>query len=894
VAASGHQGTLARYPLERDGAIHHWLACGPITTPLRHLGKVITPTGSPFGAGGRWAISNAPDSLDLKARVYRRRAPQPRRPGRPPTLHATGPGGKRWTYAAAEEDHCIDFSLFNFTPTLMEGWLFASLVADTRLPVLAELLTVGPVRVWLNGRLVAHATRFGYVETHAVPFSFRLRPGPNNLVLQGEMIGWREARLALGLRLLGSPPVSIGLPLSDIDADQWQHTEGVLAHLQLRQFAFAHPPIRIHLDAGAPGALDVQAEIGVPSSSERRHAPTLESSVRVMVSPRESAEIPVSPEFLAGVPRLTDEERLPLTLRALDGTPFSLRRNLWVGLRDFRQAPSGEYKDRQRDAIEHLAEMPWQVLGAMAAVETGRTTRIESEAVDHACRFLEERRDCADFYAVSLLALLDRFADHPALAAADRRRMERAFRGFKFWIDEPGVDAMCYHTENHQILFHVAAYLAGQHWPDAVFTNSGLAGRRLMARARPRIEAWILRRLRSGFSEWDSNAYLALDAFALLALVEMAESVRLREMATALLHKLFFMLACQSWRGVHGSSHGRAYVESLKTARVENTSGLQRIAWGLGTLNLETRATGLLAMARRYRVPDVLQRIGADLPDRLLTRARSAGVYRPRFDLRRGVWEVNTLTYRTPDFMLSAALDHRPGEAGIQEHLWQATLGPEAVVFTTHPGNSQEHGHARPNFWAGSARLPRVAMTDTTVLCLYDLAAQRGLPFSHAHFPVETFDEHVVVGSWAFARVGDGYVAVWGDGDLTLTEGGRHAGQELRSRGPGRVWVCRMGRATTEGRFEAFCRRLRQAAPRTDERGIQWNAPEGRTLGLGWQGALLVEGRPEPQRGFPHYDNLYTRTPLGAKRMTISHQGERLVLDVAHGRVPPSPRQRDQ
>ena len=52
---------------------------------------------------------------------------------------------------------------------------------------------------------------------------------------------------------------------------------------------------------------------------------------------------------------------------------------------------------------------------------------------------------------------------------ADRQRTEHALLNFKFWLDEPGLDAMCYFTENHQILFQVAAYLTGQLWPDAVF-----------------------------------------------------------------------------------------------------------------------------------------------------------------------------------------------------------------------------------------------------------------------------------------------------------------------------------------------------------------------------------------------------------------------------------------
>jgi hypothetical protein len=42
---------------------------------------------------------------------------------------------------------------------------------------------------------------------------------------------------------------------------------------------------------------------------------------------------------------------------------------------------------------------------------------------------------------------------------------------------------------------------------------------------------------------------------------------------------------------------------------------------------------------------------------------------------------------------------------------------------------------------------------------------------------------------------------------------------------------------------------------------------------------------PQALSGFPHYDNLYTRTPVGAERMTIRHGGEQLVLDLALGRV---------
>src|SRR5690606_38948975 len=41
---------------------------------------------------------------------------------------------------------------------------------------------------------------------------------------------------------------------------------------------------------------------------------------------------------------------------------------------------------------------------------------------------------------------------------------------------------------------------------------------------------------------------------------------------------------------------------------------------------------------------------------------------------------VDTCTYRTGDVMLSSAQSYRPGWAGYQHHVWQATLDERAVV----------------------------------------------------------------------------------------------------------------------------------------------------------------------------------------------------------------------
>lgn len=883
--------SIAFYDLDAQGGISRWLKCGVITAPLERLEQIIRPDGSPFGEGGRWVLNYwAWDerSKRLKKRIYDSLPPFAWMPPRQaPRLHDPAAAGRQWEYVVTEEDQVVDFSLFNFTPALMQGWTYAYVQSARAQTAKAELLTIGPARIFLNERLHTHyAETFSYVAIQRIPVELPLKAGLNTLYLHGEMIAWREARLALGLRF-PDPGGSIrsGVDLGGIPVEQWQRAEAALDALQIRQFAFPVLPGTIEFSPQAQSAaeFDLKVELPIPENVfaqlDTQQRP--KGECRVRLAPGESGPLPIVPEVTAGLSGMPGENSLTLEIRPADGTPLMLRREIWVGRSAFSHAPYGDYESRRQEALHHLAQMPFDVPAALAALELGAIEHARSEAVALACHFMEKRCDCADFYAVGLLALLHRFPH--ALREADRARVEAAFSGFKFWIDEPGLDAMCYFTENHQILFHVSAYLSGQLWPERVFTNANRTGRAQMARARPRIEQWILRRLQGSFSEWDSNAYMTLDAFALLALVEFASSQRLREMAAALLDKLFFLLACQSFRGAHASTHGRCYVTALKSARVENTSSLQRIAWGMGIFNGETRATSLLALARRYRVPAVIQQIGADVNQTLITRARSSARFRPQFDMRGDAWDVRTLTYRTPDVMLSAALDYQPGGMGIQEHLWQATLGPEACVFTTYPGNSQEHGNARPNFWAGSARLPRVGMVERTLICLYDLQADIGLGISHAYFPTAMFEQYEVSGQWAFARVGNGYIALWGDGELRLTASGRHVAQELRSAGGGRAWLCRVGSAALDGSFDSFRQKLARSHPHASGTVVRWAAPEGRAFQFGWTGALLVDERAENWDDFPHYENIYTHTPMGAAEMLIRHGDQSLQISLRRG-----------
>ncbi len=121
--------------------------------------------------------------------------------------------------------------------------------------------------------------------------------------------------------------------------------------------------------------------------------------------------------------------------------------------------------------------------------------------------YMNKRFDCADFRAQMLFKI---YKDCP-LNEKCKTLIKEAFLNFKYFMDEPGDDSMCYWSENHQILFAVSEYLAGQEWLGEIFTNDGKTGAEHMQKAKKRIDAWMKQRFDYGFSEYLSNNYLAED-----------------------------------------------------------------------------------------------------------------------------------------------------------------------------------------------------------------------------------------------------------------------------------------------------------------------------------------------------------------------------------------------
>jgi len=309
-------------------------------------------------------------------------------------------------------------------------------------------------------------------------------------------------------------------------------------------------------------------------------------------------------------------------------------------------------------------------------------------------------QETADFHANYLLRLIYLYGDTPPhlrtnrtawrspgcfdrdvnFPAAVEAQITRNIQAFKYWLDEPFYadsetdDAkrlrqwratrktqanrksdpkapqedpsnddyrqeMTFWSENHQILFATAEYLAGQLWPQTIFrvcnhfrtTDQGktrptdLLGRQRMDRARPRILRWLNDRLRFGFSEWNSPGYYDEDFTALFNLADFCLDDEIQTRACMVLDLMLFDLARFTVDGSFAVAAGRAYFEHKNCGYEQSVGDLVEVLFGTrGGLIVERSSTcaGALVTTRRYTVPDALMAIGRDKPAGGVDRSR--------------------------------------------------------------------------------------------------------------------------------------------------------------------------------------------------------------------------------------------------------------------------------
>ena len=846
-----------RYDLQ-EGYIHNWLVAGPQSIPI----------------AGPTEFSGGDSPVEIARQYHMETSGITEMPVERGPLSAgrfkIGDYEGAWTYVRCQEDHFVDLSDIYPTGRYVRAWAYAQVEVEAAQTVRLVLTTYGPVDLWVNETEIHRQVHFE-ARAQSVAVEVSLAEGRNTILVRFEQIalGACTHAMALGLKGLSSAGAAVILPTTIEPVERRNALEKAFSAAYLDQDVYErdqeirvrwqelheHWPEPMTVMLRDPAAGRIYAETPLDDESDPQEGAPLGQPFQYPEGHYTAVLMPPIPEYGEGNMRIS--RALPLW--ALDNNSYS-------------DALYGEFVERRVEALRHAAPYRDDVYAEMAKMAIQWWSRVEARAILQAIEKINNHHYDSVRDLLGVLGMHYRFGSAPEFPKALTRELESAILGFRYVDTDPDNTFLHVATESTQLLLRVCELLAGQQYPERIFSASGETGLWHQRRGQELVMAWLQERAARGFEAWDSDIVLDEVLAALIHLIEFAEDEAVYEMATAMMDKTLFTLALNTHKGLFGSSHGVAEVPQILHGMLEATSGINRLMWGTGAFNHHTLGTVSLACAENYGFPRLIQAIAAELPEELWSRQR----YAPRSS----EFGVDKVTYRTPDYMLSSAQDHRPGQEGSREHIWQATMGPGALVFVNHPTCASVHAARRPNYWRGNGSLPRVAQWKDTLIAVYSLPEDDWMGFTHAYFPAHAFDEHVLQKGWAFARKGNAYLALTASRGLEWMTAGTHPYRELRSYGHQNIWLCQMGRKALDGTFAGFQESILSQDVAFEDRDVRLNTLRGEILAFGWEGPLVRDGETEPITGFHHFESPYGGAELPAEHMIIVLGEQALRLDL--------------
>ncbi|GHV20756.1 hypothetical protein FACS1894174_03210 [Bacteroidia bacterium] len=613
---------------------------------------------------------------------------------------------------------------------------------------------------------------------------------------------------------------------------------------------------------------------------------------------------------------------------------------------DFRTSPQGNFETRKKLYLDFCIKEGSKggrdaVFNEIMRIEAG--VPVNEAMIRETVDFVYTNIDCNDFAVGGLVRLIYLNKKQKCLSPQIEKIVTDCLLDFKYWWNDSRRDTVyrCYHTENHQALCHSDELLAGQFFKDKTF-SSGKTGLQHTEHATVLIKRWMDYRFRFGFSEWLSNHYYEVDLMILANLYDFAEEKEIRDKAKLLLDVTLFDMAINNYKGVFGSTHGRSYSGGVKGGRIESTSPIFKLMFGVGSFNSATNMGAAALASSSYRCPEIIEQIATDYTTPVRTKERQSinvedapkyGLSYTEKDLnffwgmqefihpfviktskqiseRYDVWpyrdydkyiqryedqkkqfgkildmqldrfalsEANIETYRTGDYMLSCVNDYRKGAQGYQQHIWQATLGVDAVVFTTHPGATHEDGS--PNYWGGNARMPRATQHKNVVICVYNIPEDERINYSHAYFPRYAFDEVIEQDNWIIARKDKGYIALYSHSTPKRKWDKHGKLYDYVAQGRQNTWICEMGSEKESGSFKQFTEAILSSKTYGDGLNISYQSPSLGKIEFGWEKPLFIQGKEISITGYPRFNNIYSQSEFNTLQMEIKYKNKSISLE---------------
>ena len=741
----------------------------------------------------------------------------------------------RVNYRAPFGDPVIGASIFSPTPRWLSLAAYIVLEASCAGDYSFSLAVEGGMSIFRDKEEVFSFRPYRRNEVRECVCTLHLEKGDNIFVVEADEFAERDTELSVSFHLIQGPgELKQKVPMGSRDTDLIIQTEKAMETFAFDRSSFTSGHITTSI---CNPFTDRTIKIHMKGATEENTALGLfKTADAVFLGGAEKADLGPVEDFPVGFLRMevsTEVEGLTIrTVRTFENFPFS-----------FQGDTSENIEERRKEAWRYLS-----LYGegnsnmAMALLFTNgdkdKIERILRAQLD----FINKRSDCSDFYISYFPFMIRNFGNSGLIRKETLEDMEKCLLSFRYWHDEKGDDAMWFWSENHALMFHVSELIAGEMYPDRIFTNSGMTGIEKQKKAISMLRPWFDTFFKDGFTEWNSPPYLPIDVLGFASLYAQTRNEEMKENARKALEYVFRLLAITSFEGIFSTTSGRTYLKELMGNYSNCPSFINWIGYGIG--NESHAGKGSVPLLMSGYTPDAENAKYHRIEEGKALSWKSTHGYKGYADVT---------VYKTSGYLLSAANDFNPGRRGFQEDVIHAVLGAEAHLWITHPGEFALYGQARPSYWAGSGTLPRVNQYKGFASVVWEVSDKHPVDFTHAYFPVFAFKRTVIRDGWAFGESEKGgLIAVTAMNGIALTEEGPNKERELISQGKRNIWIVRCSDTWKEGSLDDFISRMLGVNPKMDSNTLTYSFND-QDYGLiegGWEQMLSVNGKPEVYKGF--------------------------------------------
>lgn len=608
---------------------------------------------------------------------------------------------KHWAYKRTDPSESkITWARYGEYARFLVTYAYSQIMVNRSGTHRFQLWLAGSAVVMINGKEVFRHERVGRVEDE-FRFEADLAQGANHCLV---MLSNAHLHCTNSFMLvMEESEFEIGLPLL-LDTVSRERIEADLQKFYLERNVFLrHDHVVLHLDEPLEQPGTWLFSIFESSKGERvADRPVRETQFKLLTDKFEielctCSELKGPGEYTLYIDYENEEgiriEGVRLTYhyitfieRPVEGD-FLRRKEFLTDL----YASSQDMKRVKRNGVYH----------AFMKLKSGKETDVQ--AIEDTIQYINNRYDCSDFAMHGLLRMYFRYRNSEVLPVQLKEAMKQCILGFKYWEDEPGNSMMFTRSENHEILFFSAEYLAGLLFPVENFPNSNQNGLFHIQKGKAMAERWIKEKGKYGFMEWHSNTYYEEDMLALLNLYDFAEeNSYIRILARNLLDLICFTIATHSYKGVMGTTHGRCYEDTVIHPELEAMSHINWLLFGQPKLLREDRLSiGTVVLMDSNFTPDPAMETIANSEDEWDTRTRM-GLFP-----HEGLGGVNCATYRTKDYMVSGLVESHKGRFGHQVQAGQVLLDGNVPVFVTCFDNKSETTRPGPLIGEDNTACPK-------------------------------------------------------------------------------------------------------------------------------------------------------------------------------------------